>query len=224
MLCLYLSQNRSSLTPLLIGRELLAYAATLLPFIAVFFFIELFRFLRLIPLYSLYPPPAKDPVLENEPWGVLGSILAVFLLVAVVCYFVAKFSFRTLPKPGIESSRPVLLALLLVLVALALFYNSYWALAFLLLPSWIWPLCDPGDEVLAHIRNRFLILIACIPYCLALKLLASELVMSGSLIWYQILALANGLFSKSGYLLWAASAALGIRFFVIQGSKPELRN
>ena len=34
----------------------------------------LFRRLRLIPRYTLYPAPLKDPALQSPAWGVVGGI------------------------------------------------------------------------------------------------------------------------------------------------------
>ncbi len=215
----YLINNRRRLSLVQIGREALAYATTLLPLPAIYLSISLFRARHLIPLYSLYPATGRDPGLENPPWGVLVGILGIALFVAIIGYAAAKFSFRSLPKPDCRVSKLVSLGFLLITAAFALAYNSYWASAFLMLPSWIWAMTGYSTSAAGRLKNRILILAAGIPYYLALRIIDSEFVIAGNLIWYQILALNTGLYTASGYFLWAATAALGIRFLAIQGHK-----
>ena len=139
-----------------IRRELLISLGTALPFWAFLLSISLARALRLLPTYTLYPATAKDPVLLNIPWNVLGGILGAAFFVAVVCSLIGILSVRNLPKPDFHASRLVLLGLLIFIVALALAYNSYWAIVFLLLPAWIWALVERGKTSSERIRNAVL--------------------------------------------------------------------
>jgi hypothetical protein len=205
-----------------IGREMLAYLGTILPFLTAYFAISLFCALRLIPLYSLYPATAKDPVIQNPPWAVMGGIFGIALFVAIICYAAAKFSFRSLPQPDFHISKLVLLALLLLAAILALAYNSYWASAFFILPAWIWALVGNGRQLSERVKNWLWILAAGIPYFLALWIFASRLGMGWSFAWYQVLALNTGLFTTAGYFLGAAAVALGIRFLAIQNHKSRV--
>jgi hypothetical protein len=215
-LIFYRSKNAGKLTKTGIGRECLAFLATLLPFWVTYFFIELARALRLLPIYTLYPATLKDPVLENPAWGVLAGIFGAALFVAAVCYVIVKFSFRSLPKPDFHVSKLVLLALLLIGIVLSFFYNPYWASLFFTLPAWIWALAGRGQALSTRILNRVLILAAGIVYCAVLWIYASRLGMSWNFVWYQVLALSNGLFTKTGYFLATAIIAIGIRFLAIQ--------
>ena len=217
--CFLLMNNREKLDPALLGRETLAYAAALLPLLVVYFSIGLFRALRLIPLYTLYPATARDPVLENAPGGVLGGIFGTALFVAIVCYVIAKFSFRKQPEPDFRVSKLVLLGFLIITAASALAYNSYWASAFLLLPAWIWALAGAGGRLTERVKNWIWIAAAGIPYCLALWILPPEPGIAWNSVWYQVLALSNGLFTSGGYFLGAAAAALGVRFLAIQNHR-----
>jgi hypothetical protein len=215
--CFHLINSRRQWNRVLAGREALAYAATLLPLLIVYLSIAFFRALRLIPLYTLYPATAKDPVLTNPPWAVLGGILGTALFVAIVCCVIAKYSFRSLPKPDFRISRLVLLGFLIIAAALALGRNSYWAFTFLMLPSWIWALAGPGRQTAGRARSRVWILAAGIPYYLTLWLFGPALDPGWNSLWYQVLALSTGLFTAGGYFLWAVVVALGIRFLAIQG-------
>jgi hypothetical protein len=203
-------------SPALFGRELLALTLTILPFWSAYLFIRLARALRLLPLYSLYPAPMKDPVLENPPWGMLGGIFAAVFVIAIICYVIGRYSLRSLPKPEFHVSKLVLLSFTLIMAVLALRHNSYWASAFVVLPAWIWAMVGSGQALSGRTRNGIWILAAGIPYYVVLWMYASRLQMSWNFIWYQMLALSTGMFSAAGFFLGTAAIALGIRFLAIQ--------
>lgn len=209
------------LTKIGAGREFLAYLGTLLPLGIIFFLIQLARALRLLPTYTLYPATIKDPVLESPAWSVLAGIFGAALFAAIVCYAIAKYSFRDLPKPDFNVSKLVLLALLGIAVALSLAYNAYWASLFLVLPAWIWSLAGHTRSVGMRRMNRGLILAAGIVYYAIWWSVASSLSMGWNFVWYQVLALANGLFTRSAFFLAAAIIAIGIRFLAIQSHESE---
>ena len=212
----YAKNHYGKLTGLGIRRELLASIGTVLPFWAFLLSIGLARALRLIPTYSLYPATAKDPVLLNPQWSVLGSILGAALFVAIVCGLIGIFSVRSLPKPDFSASKLVLLGLLVCIVVLALIYNSYWATVFLLFPAWIWALVGCGKTSSARLKNGIWILAAGIPFYAAMGIYCARLGLSWNFLWYQILALSSGMFTAAGYYLGIAGIALGLRFLVIQ--------
>jgi len=210
----HVKNHRHRLRPILVGREILAFAGTVLPFGAIYFSIALFRALRLIPLYTLYPAAIKDPVLENLPWRVLSGIAATALFVAAACYILAKFAFADLPRPSFYVSKIVLLALLVTGVGLSLCYNPYWASLFFVFPAWIWALAGPRSP--GRGMNRILIVAAAIPYFGLAWVCASRLQLGWALVWYQVLALSTGLFTKAAYFLATGIIAIGIRFLAIQ--------
>jgi len=174
------------------------------------------RALRRIPVYTMYPPPPKDPVLESPAWSVLAAVFGTALFAAIVFYIIAKFSFRSMPKPDFHVSKLVLLILLTAGVTIALFYNLYWASIFLTLPAWIWALTGQKSNPGARMLNRILIVAAGIVYFAALLLYGSRLGMGWNFAWYHVLALSNGLFTQTAFFLATAFIAIGIRFLAIQ--------
>jgi len=214
--CFLLKNYRSRLTGIRIGRELLVFFATSLPFLAIYFSIGVFRGLRFLPIYALYPPMPKDPALANPPWGLLGAIFGAALIIAAVSCAIGILAFRDFPKPDYNASKLVLLALMLILVFLALLYNSYWATIFLLLPAWIWAWIKGAEKLSKRLKNGIYILAAGIPYFAILGMYASRLDMSWNFVWYQILALNTGLFTGIGFLLGVAAISIAIRFVAIQ--------
>ncbi len=218
LLCLfYCFKNHSSRIKLQgIVREFLAFTATLFPFLMIYFLTGLFRLLRKLPVYELYPATAGDPVLKNPSWGILGGVLGAAVIVAGLCTLFYMFPFRSHPKPDFNVSKPILLCLMLITAVLALLYNSYWAVTFLALPCWIWGLVGPGSAWNKRLPNWIWIAAAGLPYFIVPWFLVSSVRIDTSLIWYQSLALSTGLFSAAGYFLATATVALGIRFCVIQ--------
>jgi hypothetical protein len=215
-----LKNYRRELSAAGIGREALTYLATVLPFLAFYFAIGLCRALRLLPIYGLFPP--KDPLLENPNWGILGAILGTALLVAIICCTAVLFSFRRRPKPDYYVSKTVLLGIAVILIAFSLFYNSYWATLFLVVPTWIWALAGRGGKVRLTVARWALMIAAGIPYYVFLWVLASQLSLSWNLIWYQVLALNSGIFASTGFFLGVAAIALGLRFLAIQPRATNL--
>jgi hypothetical protein len=217
----YWNNHVRRLTKTGIGREFLSFLGTLLPLWILVFLIQLARALRLLPVYTLYPAAIKDPVLENPAWNVLAGIFGTALLAALVCYLIAKYSFRDLPKPDFHVSKFVLLVLLGIAVALALAYNSYWASLFLVLPAWVWSLIGHTRSSERKLMNRVLILAGGAVYFISMWVFASNLSLGWNFIWYQVLALVNGLFTKSAFFLATAVLAIGIRFLAIQSHESE---
>jgi hypothetical protein len=216
ILSLRLIDSRKRMDRVRIGRELVTFAATVVPLLMIYFTVRLFRALRLIPLYSLYPATVKDPALEHPPWSVIGGIFGIALLVALVCWVLTKYSLLEVSKPDFSVSKTILLCLLLVTVLLAFFHNAYWTVSFLLAPAWIWAMVEGSRGIGTRFRNWILIVATGVPYFVFLWLFASKLGMRWNFIWYQIIALSTGLFTESAFFLWAITIALGIRFLAIQ--------
>jgi hypothetical protein len=214
MLFFCLKNYRKELSAAVIGREALIYLATAFPFLVFYFLIGLCRALLLLPTYNLYPP--KDPLLENPNWGVLGAILGTALFVAIICCAAVIFSHRRVPKPDYYASKIVLLGIAVILILISLFYNSYWATLFLVVPTWIWALAGRGEKVRSKAARWAWMIAAGIPYYIFLWVLGSQLGLSWNLIWYQVLALNSGMFTSNGFFLGVAAIALGIRFLAIQ--------
>jgi len=198
------------------GREFLACLATLFPLLIFYLLLGLFRILRLLPVYELYPATTKDPVLQNPAWGILAGILVTVVIVAGLCAWLYVFAFRKRPLQNYFTSKTALLYLMLITIVPALLYNSYWAVTFLTLPCWIWCLLPKGSNGKKRLLHWILILTTAIPCCVVLWLFASPLHLGLNFIWYYTLALNAGLFTAPGFILGSAATVLGIRFMIIQ--------
>jgi hypothetical protein len=216
ILGLYGKDYYRRLNAMALKRELLVCFGTFLPFWAIYLCVSLVKALRLLPVYSFYPATAKDPVLLNPPWNILGSISATAILVAVVCYAVGRFAVRSLPKPDFVASKLILLGVLLLVAVVALIYNSFWATTFLLLPTWVWALVERGGSLRQRLGNAAIILAAGIPSFVILWLYFDQFELGWSFVWYQVLAMSSGLFTTTGCYLGIAGIVLGTRFLVIQ--------
>lgn len=208
--------HRRKLSMIGIRRELLISFGTALPFWAFLLSISLVRALRLLPTYTLYAATAKDPILSSVPGNILGIILGSSLFIAVACSLVGILSVRDMPRPDFYASKLVLLAILALIVVLALAYNSYWAIIFLLFPAWIWAAIDLGKTTAKRIQHGIMILAAALPFCLAMWMYYAQQDLGWNFFWYHIIALGSGMFTVSGYYLGIAGIVVGIRFLVIQ--------
>lgn len=219
ILWLCFRRSRRQLSAQGLGREILLFMGTVLPLWTVYALIWLARGVRLLPTSALYPAPLKDPIIENPQWGLAMGMLALALLVALLSFAVSRYSARDLPKPTFHDSRLALLGLLLINVIVALFYNHYWAVVFLLLPAWMWGLTDRGRSAGRRVGMCLLVLAAGLPYLVILFMYGSGMQLGWNFIWYQLLALGNGMFTRTGFFVATASVALGIRFMAIQMRK-----
>ncbi len=220
----YLKNHRADLFPAGIGREALAFLGTVLPFLAIYLPISIYRALRMLPAYSLNTETVSDSIVSSPNWSVLIGVWGTVLVIGLICFSAEMYSFRSLPKPNFHSSKVALLGMATVVIALSFLYNSYWATLFLVVPFWIWTLTGRGDKLKSQTIRRAWMLAAGIPYFIFLWKLDSRLGLSGNWAWRQILALDSGMFTKPGYFLGAAAIAIGIRFIAIQshgGFVPE---
>ena len=199
------------------SHELIASLATFIPFLLFYYSIAFFLRLRLLPRYSFYPATPRDPILSNPAWGVLVGLFSIAIAAAVGCYLLAKYLVRNLPRAEFHTAKYILLLLYLIVLALAFAHNAYWTVTFLLLPAWIWGLVGASRGKLGRIANRLWILAAGIPCYLVSIFYASRQDLGWKVIWYQVLALSTGVITLQGFLLAAASIALGIRFMAVQG-------
>lgn len=201
-----------------IQREVSAFLGTLFPFLLIYTSVMLLMILRRLPVFSLYPPAPKDPVLDHPQYGVILGILTTVMMASVGCYFLVRFLNRRSPRPDYFVSKSILLVILCATSIGALLYNPYWAVCFLLLPAWVWALAGPGRGPGGRAANRLMILAGGVPYFAISGSYAAQLGLGWGLIWYEILALGTGMFKGQAFFLSAAAFTLGIRFLAIQSS------
>ena len=204
-----------------IGRELMALSITCIPLFLIYFGIRLAYAARQFPLYDLYPATAKDPAMSHPPAQPLLIIAAAVLFAAIMVWIIGRYFLKEWGTPDGVNSKTALMAVMAVIVLLALIYNPFWAIVFLLFPAMAWSAMGTTfhpnkiNLSLKRIGNFILVLIPMIPAFSALGWLARQLGMGWNFYWYQTLALATGLFSPYAFFLAAITIAVGIRFLVI---------
>jgi hypothetical protein len=216
MLWFHFANHRKYVNLARVAREALALLAATLPFALAYFSIALFRILRLIPRYTLYPAPVKDPVLQNPAWGVVSGILGVAIVSAVVLYFAGKPLTRNLARPDFFVSKLLLMTVLLGVIVVGLGHNRYWTVTFLALPAWIWGLTGLGKGSGGRVGNRIWIGASGMVFYIFVIWCAARLELGWRVVWYAILASGTGMFSPTGVLLGVAAVGLGLRLVAIQ--------
>jgi hypothetical protein len=221
ILYFHLMNHQKYLSPGRVWREGLEFLGVFCSLSLTYASIVLFRSLRFLPRYSLFPATVKDPALTNPRWSVLGSLICVVILAGIGFYFLRILLFKRMPRPDFYISKSVLMTLLLVIILVALQYNSYWAASFLLLPAWIWPMVGIGKGPGGRAANRFSIVAAGMVYYLVLVSNAGTLGLGWKIVWHEILAISTGLYGPEGVFLVLATFSVGFRFLCTQGYTRE---
>jgi hypothetical protein len=95
-------------------------------------------------------------------------------------------------------------------------YNSYWAVAFLSLPAWIWVLVEKGRCARSRLLKAALILPAGLPWFALTTHYPHFPGVGWPMIWFEILALSTGMFTLVAYFLAAMMVAIGLRLAALQ--------
>jgi hypothetical protein len=215
MLAFVWTNARPSLTGWAVLRETVFFAAWLIPFLAFFPLVLFCRLMRFFPRSSLYPGPLHDPILENPAWLAVGIIAGFAAIIGISLHFGARYLLGP-QKRSFGATKAVMMATLLAVVMLALIYDSYWAVAFLTLPAWIWGALGRGRSPATRIAGAIVVLLAGL--ALYAQAIASERILAAGIdvLWYAVLGLSNGMLSWKGYLLSASTIVLGLRFLALQ--------
>jgi len=223
ILFLQIIYSRKTLNLAQIGRELLAFFATWIPFLVLFLGIRLAYAARQFPFYDLYPAIAKDPVMQNPPWKVFIIITAGVALVAIAVWIIARYFLREWSKPDYKNSCAVLCGVLALAIFLTVVYNPFWGVTFFTAPFILWPMPQSWKISESGIGKKIAgvtyIAAAVVPAVVAFWWLAARLGFGWNFFWYQALALTTGLFSPFAYFMGTAVMAVGIRFIAITSLK-----
>jgi len=215
-ICFAWRRNRAGLKPAGAMRELIILCGIFLPFALLYYAIVMMARTGHIPEFSGYPPDPKDPMIQNPPWGIVAGLGTILILAGSACFFGARLLSRKLQAPGSVSSRVLTLTAMAAVVALGIFYNSYWAVAFLTLPAWVWALTGQGRSLAARALNAVLIVLAGLPWFAATVYCSHFLDVGWGMVWFEILALSTGMFSPTAYFLTAMMIAIGLRLASLQ--------
>ena len=214
-----IKDSRKNLNPAQMGRELMAFLATWLPFLLLFLGIRLAYAAKQFPFYDLYPAIAKDPAMQNPPWKVFAIIGAGVVIVAIAVWIIARYFLKEWIKPVYKNSCIALWSVLVVATFLAAVYNPFFGVVFFAAPGILWPLPQNRENTESGAGKKSInmacIAAAAVPACLALWWLAAKLGFGWNFFWFQTLALTTGLFPPTIYFLGTAVIAAGIRFMVI---------
>ena len=214
------SRCRRSMRAGTVLREVAFLLAWLAPFVLIFSLILFFRLMKFLPLSGLYPPPLKDPLLESPAWGLMTGTLTGALVIGVGLHFLARYLMRGQPR-SLDTSKTLLMTLLLVVVVIALLYNPYWAVTFLTFPALLWGAVGQGRSAGERAAGALVILAAGFIFYGGAILAAKSLDAGWRILWYATLGVSAGMLQWQGFLLAASAMVLGLRFLSFQFSSSS---
>jgi len=198
--------------------ETLFFISWLAPFLLGYSMIQICRIMHWLPHTSLYPAPFKDPILASPSWGVLASVVAIALLVGIGLHLLVKYTTRSHERV-IAFSRLASVAILLIVAAISLQVSAYWAVTFLALPAFVWPLLGRARNVAMRFGTALAIVAAGTISVVTAYLSQPSVSAGANVLWYAALGLSSGMLRWQGFLLASSAVVLGMRFIALQFSR-----
>jgi hypothetical protein len=175
-----------------------------------------------LPLYALYPPPPRHPLLTAPQ--AIPLLIAAAVLIGLA--LTARAALRRLPgelagdpfemEADLAAGRVTILLLWLLGVAVvALAANPFGAVTFLALPAVLWIWVVPGRGSVRRAVNGLLVLAGFLVVGLLFAQYAATLRLGGYIFWYVFLALAYAQFTPLQIVLTCATLAVGIRLLAL---------
>jgi len=159
---------------------------------------------NIIPRFSYYPAPPKDPVLYEVKWVAVAVMLGVMVATATVLPRLKK----GIPL-RLEATRPVALAVLSVLSTAVYLWNPF-ALLFLLPALYLWPLMGPWRSLPGILANLALFVCGGLVLFLGLLMYSYELYLGWYMLWYFLQMLAFGTIPLHAALAGITAIASGL--------------
>ncbi|MEW6080435.1 MAG: M28 family peptidase [Bacillota bacterium] len=183
-----------------------------LPFLGGLLSLYLSAAVNLIPRFSYYPAPPKDPVLYEVKWVALAIMLGMMVLSAALLPRLKK----GIPLE-LKTRRPVALAVLSALSMAVYLWNPF-ALLFLLPALYLWPLMDPRRSLPGRVANLGLFLCGDLVLFLGLLMYSYELYLGWYMSWYFLQMLAFGMIPLHAALAGITAIASGITILAWTGT------
>ncbi len=206
------------------ARELGVIVGALVAWLAA---VKAMPYLRLMPLWDLYPATSRHPALTTVYW--IPVALSFVVLAAAWLAFVRILRARPAhdPLPSPAQRVAVALSFLLIVAAVTFADNPFGAVTFLMLPAllWIWvEPCPtrssraqgkPAASLLCRIINAIAVLAGFLVIVALFVQYGASLRIGAYILWYIFMGVAYGQFLLLRIVLALAMAAIGVRLLRI---------
>jgi hypothetical protein len=160
---------------------------------------------NLIPRFSLYPAPPRDPVLYQPAY----SAVAVFLAVVIILAWVSRRCAAALPDRDAAVRRAVVLVSL-SLLSLIVFAKNGFALLLLLPCNYLWPLIRERKGGAGRALNAVLLPAGGVVVCALLYFFAQVIYVGWYMWWYFLQMLAFRMIAPYAALAGIAAVSCGL--------------
>ncbi|HXF81141.1 MAG TPA: M28 family peptidase [bacterium] len=167
----------------------------------------------LLPRFALYAPPPRHPLLTTVLWPALLLPLAVLAAAASAVRSLLR-SLRGSSQQT-EGRIAALLAAQALLSAVAVAYNPFAAVTFLLVPAWLWIWIRPRRHGPGRLLNGLLVAAGFLVVVVLFAQYAAMLRVGPYILWYVYLAIAYGQFTLTQITLALATVAVAARLLAV---------
>lgn len=189
--------------------ELACYLVTLSALLASYGVAKSLPLMGFMPLYDLYPPPPRHPVLYSPNYG---SMAMWALATALLLYLAVRLSARISAGGSVEMER-LILALLSVI---SMIHNPFGATLFLLPAAYLWIFVRPRRSLWGASLNVLLLVLGGIMIYILIYFYSQMILLNPLLmLWYLFMGVTYGLFTPASMLIYISVLAVGVRLLML---------
>lgn len=175
-----------------------------LPLLGGLLFLYLAAAVNLIPLFSYYPAPPKDPALFEVSWAAVGLFLLIIVLLTLLARWLKK-KISPVKAQGKLASLTVL-----SILSLFIFLKNPFSLLFILPVLYFWPLISPHSSIFGKLVNLVLFLLGGSVLLYFLYLYSFQIFVGWYMAWYFLQMLAFRMIAPHAAFAGIAAIAAGI--------------
>lgn len=207
--------RRSQISRRILFREAVETGTSLFILLAALAVMRIVPRFGLMPEYELYPATARHPLLTEVHWA---AVIVTVLGAAAAVWVFRTWTRMMWPRPrghSRDAGVTATLIWLLVLSVVALLFNPFAAVTFLMLPTvlWIWvvPAATRPGRLLAGVvvGAGFLVVIR------LFQQYGAYLQIGWYILWYVFMGITYGQFALAPIIFALATIAIGVRLLTV---------
>jgi hypothetical protein len=175
-----------------------------LPLLGGLLFLYMAAAVNLIPIFSYYPAPPKDPALFEVSWA---AVVLLLLSIALLTLFVRRLKKKL---PSSEAQRKPVALFILFVLSLLIFFKNPFSLLFILPALYFWPLISPHPGFFGKLINLVFFLLGGSILFYFLYLYSFQIYVGWYMSWYFIQMLAFKMIAPYAAIAGIMAIAAGI--------------